>query len=448
MSLLPIYGAGYTILNRLWESNLSDSDAEWVDRLRDQIDNLEDWVRITEGLEIDDPVSWARTGVKTAAHLLDIRKIDAEWNWAAQMGFHSTNICPSFGKSMLHDSPDRQVALSGDNFILYRIPLTEDYEVGLSYFPSWDNPYRLYIPEGTEKQAKKHIRKYLWNHWNSQIIGVDYLNNAVTTQEMDLDTKQYYGPLGSLVEVWEKYLQHEIQRNILLHGPIGTGKSTLALEAARRLSQRTLFLRQDFCLEAPTSTWERLLDILKPKMVVMDEIDKIGAESLGSRLKMFEEGYCDVPLVIMTSNDLSEIPQPMLRPGRIDQTIEVNAPSKEHRKEIILDLADREGVDIPSEYLDGSPEIFDSIGTDNTSNLVDLIADLSAAHVVEFLRRYKVEGESWVANDQDITFDLLETESTEGEDTKRHTTTMTLHELAEASIGQLRKYDGIKLEEQ
>lgn len=447
MSLSPLYGAGLTIASRLLSSDFEvDSDSEWMEVLSNRVEDLEEWIEITKNLDLDDPVSWARTGTKAAIHVLDIKKPRSAWDWTRQNDYRLANIAPPFIREILSNHPRREVVFSRDNGTVYRIPLAEDYCITLIHFPTWSE---MHIKKDTEEKCKHLIGCYLWEHWNSNAISVDYVNDEVSVNEMNLLTTQYYGQLSSVIDAWQRYLDEGVRRNVLLHGDIGTGKSTLAMEAARMLSRRTVFIRQDFCANAPTSIWERLLDTVEPEMIIMDEVDKIGEQTLDSRLKMFEEGYCNVPLVVMTSNNLDDIPKPMRRPGRIDQTIEFSAPSEEERRKIILDLADREGVDLPAEYIDGEPDLFDHIGDSNVTNLSDLMVELSAAHVVEFLRRYKVEGEMWEVIEYDITFEIMEDnpdEATDELDSGR-VPTKSVDELADMSLTEIKQYDGIRLEE-
>lgn len=117
------------------------------------------------------------------------------------------------------------------------------------------------------------------------------------------------------IEGWQAFRRAGLRRNVLIQGPPGSGKSTFCAQAARTLSSRTLILTSEFFQNIGSAQWCALLEILAPEAVIVDDIDRAGEHSLESKLRLFEEGYCDVPFVFFTTNDHLKLPVFMRRPG-------------------------------------------------------------------------------------------------------------------------------------
>src|SRR5690606_5763283 len=116
------------------------------------------------------------------------------------------------------------------------------------------------------------------------------------------------------------------------------------LEAARQLSNRTLILTNEGWDGLSLSDWNLMAKILNPEMVIVDDIDRVSDWALETKLAMFEEGRCNVPFVLLTSNDFTALPQAMRRPGRIDQIVNVSEPTREVLRSIVCLLAQAERV--------------------------------------------------------------------------------------------------------
>jgi energy-coupling factor transporter ATP-binding protein EcfA2 len=205
----------------------------------------------------------------------------------------------------------------------------------------------------------------------------------------DLDGHTYYGELDELIDELAAFRADGTRRNVLLQGKPGCGKSTLCRHAARELSDRTVMLTADFLSAVHGREWSFLLDVLRPEMLIVDDIDRMNGR-LDDKLGVFEEGYCDVPIALFTSNDHTKLPVALRRPGRIDRIFEVDEPGEEVRRRIIRELAAEEGVDIPDVQFD---------------RLLAILEDFSAAHVVEALRHARVCGWQDDPLPGDVTFD-------------------------------------------
>ena len=137
-----------------------------------------------------------------------------------------------------------------------------------------------------------------------------------------------------------------LKRGILLHGPPGTGKTLTAMYVARAIRDRTVLLltgRGQGMIEQSCA----LARALQPSIVILEDVDLVaeertrpGAACTGPLL--FEllnqmDGLADDAdvLFLLTTNrpDLLE-PALAVRPGRVDQAIEIPLPDAECRRRL------------------------------------------------------------------------------------------------------------------
>jgi hypothetical protein len=241
------------------------------------------------------------------------------------------------------------------------------------------------------------LAKKVWTRYSNHIeICWDDMKGSVIFKNREEPPWGYKGDRGTkLIDQWGKFLQAGIRRAVVLHGPPGNGKSTLAREAAKRLGRKTLYIPLDTLDKSPSWYLESVLGILSPEIVIVDDLDRLGTGKLSKLLALFEENVSllsKVPLVIATTNDITRLPSALRRPGRFDEVWSVTAPDHEMLGDLIYHLAQEEKCSLG----EGAYErIFEM-----ASNL-----SLSGAHIRELLRRVKVLGITALdISSEDLTF--------------------------------------------
>lgn len=263
----------------------------------------------------------------------------------------------------------------------------------------WD----LYMQEGGEaERVFDHLSAMLWKDAAALRLDLRKANTygpgEVVLSAIPLDDYRYIGKLSGCIQEWKSFREQSIRRSVLLQGKPGSGKSTLCLHAASELTQRCALLSAHVYEEFDGAEWKNLLRLLNPEMLILDDVDRVGAQVLGSKLSSFEErrGADELPFVLFTSNNIEDIPDAFRRPGRIDQILVVEEPSSSVRRHMVEQFAQRIGVSIPElEY----------------ERLEGMIATHSGAHVIEALKRARVLGWEHTQREEDITFKLKVAES-------------------------------------
>jgi SpoVK/Ycf46/Vps4 family AAA+-type ATPase len=121
------------------------------------------------------------------------------------------------------------------------------------------------------------------------------------------------------------------KRTLLAFGPYGTGKSSLGLITAQRAE------KAGWTYLAAKAGRDNLKDVLttakmyQPAVVFIEDIEthtpKASDKDAVSELLDLFDGIGtkdDKILVVMTSNHIEQVPAGMLRPGRLDYTVEIN----------------------------------------------------------------------------------------------------------------------------
>lgn len=278
----------------------------------------------------------------------------------------------------------RDIMARGESSLAYRDERTRLFRVelpnGAQVAMERDTPYQMALYHREEMDGREKlcqgIAEVFWKGRDAVLLDNMEAKGPVF-QELGLEDHDYYGPLVAGIDQWKKFNANGLRRNILIQGPPGCGKSTFCLHAARELAKRVIMLTPELCQYMSYSLWAEILDFLRPDMVIIDDVDRIPDYCLENKLRLFEEGHCVVPFVFFTSNDMMRLPEPMRRPGRIDQILEVDAPTREIRMKLLHELAQRVGIEVPEERLD---------------ELDGLLQSRSNAHVVEKLRRARILG--------------------------------------------------------
>lgn len=374
----------------------------------EKLAELEQWNDIFVDVEVDKPHTWFSAGLSAMRALSEPMDTDAEvYENSPLQAFVDEHDLDQNTTSMTSKQfllevsqevmSDSEVVLKTDIGIMMEYEV-EECENNFYFFLRNSGGERqherdtvFYLPRGEAKyDLVGQLSDIFWE--NKKIVKVGYEeDNSSYIREIDFDGREYEGPLTVLYDKLKMYIESDTRRCILFQGPPGTGKSTLAYNIAERVSKRTLVLSHDIIRSTNDREWDEIMDHLKPEMLLIDDIDRC-ARDMENKLHLFEDKHCDVPLIVLTSNDYSRLPPAFKRPGRVDQIIEMQDPPEKIRYEVIRSLGEQEGVDIPEEKMP----------------VLDMIyQEYPGAYIVELLRRCDAEGWDYKIPEYGLTFKEL-----------------------------------------
>ncbi|WP_456485691.1 AAA family ATPase [Hydrogenimonas sp.] len=180
--------------------------------------------------------------------------------------------------------------------------------------------------------------------------------------------------LKSIIKVLqnEKGLKHfgiTLPKGLLLYGPEGVGKTMLVKAFAKEAGLPYLYLQNsDLFDEVLIQEVYARARVAAPVLVVLEEVDTKGIVE-GSYTSIPTGTLCDMIdhapaepdnyiFTVATARDQNEVPEELIRPGRIDQSVEVPELDKEARRffaKKILEKPHKKGIDIEriTRYMSG-----------------------------------------------------------------------------------------------
>ena len=115
---------------------------------------------------------------------------------------------------------------------------------------------------------------------------------------------------------------------ILLVGPPGTGKSTMAQAIIRQLGYRTLRLCVEDITERYVPSIMECVRIFRPDAIIIDDFDRCDHGAQRALLELSEWFLSKARLTIVTVNDKGALDQALIRPGRFDEIITIRQLDK------------------------------------------------------------------------------------------------------------------------
>ncbi len=250
------------------------------------------------------------------------------------------------------------------------------YDVGYESSTRWlDGPY---VKNTERKEFLKLINEVVWDAEENNDLQLSAkkerynrsfnLTNIGTPGDyVSSDAETEWADVNALAKRCQAFLDAGLTRKILFYGPPGCGKTTLARNLARNVSQgKTLRIESDAIEYAGTRAVMNFIMLLRPKVVLFDDLDRNRStvveilhymESIGNEESLYKELWEEGFLVVGTVNTLETIDPALLRPGRFDEVKEVREPGDKHRANIIVHYADKFGISIKELGARGAPEV-------------------------------------------------------------------------------------------
>lgn len=215
------------------------------------------------------------------------------------------------------------------------------------------------IEEDEKKKPKTKIKPGIWNLESSPvgILPVETELQKSRLLKTNDNSEKILNEFRFFFERLDVYDELDIlkKRGVLLYGPPGLGKSATIAQAASELSEQGKAAIISWNASAIRSS--DILDFFSTgveydgvgKLVVIIEDIGMGVEGYGGAKEVDRsllnllDGSSNVVKVptffIATTNYAHNLPEPLVRPGRFDEWIEVDYPSPEERVKLVEFIA-------------------------------------------------------------------------------------------------------------
>ncbi len=187
-------------------------------------------------------------------------------------------------------------------------------------------PNPLWFREDRFEETMTAMSNAFWSKFSSN----DLVYSRSGLGERVLDTEEMYETqfIRDLRERVSTFANAGINRGYLIDGLPGTGKSQASLIVSQSLSMRTLKIEIGTLtsLFAPTGNYKQVdivIKLTKPDVVIIDDIDRVPPHDQAELLALLEIIKASVKVLLVTTNNKDDLLNPILRPGRLDDHIEV-----------------------------------------------------------------------------------------------------------------------------
>jgi hypothetical protein len=375
------------------------------------------------GSEVDpkNPFTWYKTANKMLSHFVapDVNPPkkdrvhafldhkDEEGEWAPVSRYPGFTLANSLIKVLVaSDKYKKKIIKTSDKFQLMSLEFEENkflYILGHANdteISSDDDDelseekqeelrfYALYLDTDYIDESFYFIMSHVWRN-NECIQLSNGVEGGISFNKFKSAEKNYIGDSDVYIESIKKFMNAKIKRTIMFQGIPGSGKTTLCSTLHRALSVKTIYIDMACLKTMSNNDWFFCMKYAAPTVVIIEDVDR-NFNSLD--LVMIEEPHYNVPLTLFTANAQSSIPVAYRRPGRVDQIIKMGSPDESQIWMNIEEFAEMEGVDLTDIPI-GPKEL-----------LMGFRKSHSEAHIVELLKRYKVEGWEYIIPPNDMSF--------------------------------------------
>lgn len=199
-----------------------------------------------------------------------------------------------------------------------------------------------------------HIAEALWKTMPSPIAKCTNSSSGFCKLEPvdDSNDPEYVGihdPVA-FAKMIDIYHARNISRSELLIGPPGSGKTSFTRKYARVSGKTLLIVPPDTLGSHSRTDIELFTNMMQPGILLLDDIDRAQG-GLAYAMTVVDDLRRAYPkmVVITTCNRITESNTALLRPGRLGERLQFNAPSGEDRISVLKLYFRRYGVD-PTGY--------------------------------------------------------------------------------------------------
>lgn len=197
------------------------------------------------------------------------------------------------------------------------------------------------------------------------IIEDDWGDGGITVFKVDHQDNIHESQVAyNILNRSKAFLEKGYNRSIMLYGKPGTGKSSAMRFVAKQFGKYSLRINVGSLNYLSFDDMLLAIELLRPATLMIDDFDR--AINPSKLLTELEEFNNNVQLLMVSVNHIENLDDAVIRPGRFDDTIEVNMLDDKIVNQLI-------GANIPR-------------------NIKERLKKLPIAYIVEFHKRKEVLG--------------------------------------------------------
>lgn len=202
-------------------------------------------------------------------------------------------------------------------------------------------PKKVYCRGDQIEQVRSLISDKLWEAYKNvpcvlvkRVVRLDHSHyddgdgSNLTFSADDLHAIATSERTERIVDNYKRAAEQGLARSLMLNGPPGTGKSTMAQAIIRQLGYRTLRLCVEDITERYVPSIMECVRIFRPDAIIIDDFDRCDHGAQRALLELSEWFLSKARLTIVTVNDKGALDQALIRPGRFDEIITIRQLDK------------------------------------------------------------------------------------------------------------------------
>ena len=254
-----------------------------------------------------------------------------------------------------------KVALKELTFDFGKLYYVEHIDSSAQYNDELDRVHGYYYT--TKDFAFEELFNKIWSKYNEGIylsvkVSDDDGTNIKNLRMHSLATSDliYIGAEPNLEKFCDelaKYREKKVSRSYMLIGAPGVGKSSFAILASKKFTNRILKIDPGVAQHLGSGELDFVIRNLHPGVIIFDDFDGAVNESkhLLFALEMIKQQFPSIT-IFATVNNFDDLEPAIKRPGRIDKRIWFELPDEKSRTEVAKHYLDKYGVKYSKKQID------------------------------------------------------------------------------------------------
>lgn len=249
--------------------------------------------------------------------------------------------------SLMKNHPDRRSIKTSEGTSAIFLVTIDGVTFGFTYYVNTMALISMLVSSDKVEKARDIVSHILWEKYGSKSLVL----NVAPFQMMDTSSsKRHVFNVDNMHDALEseqatryatyikRCLDADVHRCVMLKGPPGTGKSTMAQTIISILGLRSFRIKVgDLDGNVSTVVYD-IISLFKPEALIIDDFDRIHNQT--AALDVVEFFKKNVKLVIVSVNNVSRLEDALLRPGRFDELIDVDRMDEGVVKKVLGEYQD------------------------------------------------------------------------------------------------------------